>query len=84
MQLANFSHVHFVAGGWYLDCSRGFVPDVEESFYNNLVTSTPEVIELEEEPKEENPAPQSIHIATFGSTLLLTWSFLRFSKGYEC
>ena len=60
MQLAKFPPVHLVAGGWYLDCSRGFVPDVEESLYNSLVTSAPEVIELEEEPEEENPAPQSI------------------------
>jgi hypothetical protein len=39
MQLAKFPHVHLEAGGWYLDCSRGFVPDVEESLYNSLVTS---------------------------------------------
>ena len=58
MQLAKFPHVHLVASGWYLDCSREFVPD--ESLYNNLVTSAPEVIELEEEPKKENPAFQSI------------------------
>ena len=58
MQLAKFSRVHLVAGGWYLDCSREFGPDIEEPFYNNLVCSTPEVIELEEEPEEdENPAP---------------------------
>ena len=60
MQLAKFPPVHLVAGGWYLDCSCGFVPDVEESLYNSLVTSAPEVIQLEEEPEEENPPPQSI------------------------
>ena len=60
LQLAKFPHVHLVAGGWYLDCSRGFVPDVEESLYNNLVTSAPEVVELKEELKEDNSAPQSI------------------------
>ena len=58
MQLAKFSRMHLVAGGWYLDCSCRFVPDVEEPLYNNLVSSAPEVIELEEEPeKYENLAP---------------------------
>jgi hypothetical protein len=37
----------------YLDCSCEFVSDVEESLHNNLVTSAPEVIELEEEPEED-------------------------------
>ena len=60
MQLAKFPHVHLVAGGWYLDCSRGFVPDVEESLYNSLLTFVPELVELEEEPEEDNPALQSI------------------------
>jgi hypothetical protein len=52
--------MHLVADGWYLDCSPGFVPEVEESFYNTRVSSTPEVIELEEEPEENNVAPSSI------------------------
>ena len=61
MQVAKFPHVHLVAGGWYLDCSRGFVPEEEEPLYNSLVSSAPEVIELEEEPEEdENPAPPAI------------------------
>ena len=59
MQVAKFPHVHLLAGGWYLDCSRGFVPDAEAYLYNSLVTSAPEVIELEEEPEEDNPAPPS-------------------------
>ena len=46
-----------MAGGWYLDCFRGFVPDVKEPLYNSLVCFAPEVIELEEEPDEDtNPA----------------------------
>ena len=50
--------MHLVAGGWYLDCSCGFVPKVEEPLYNSLASSVPKVIELEEEPEEdENPAP---------------------------
>ena len=60
MQVTKFSHVHLEAGGWYLDCSCGFVPDEEESLYSNLVSSALEVIELEEEPEEHMPAPQSI------------------------
>jgi hypothetical protein len=59
MQLAKFPLVHLVAGDWYLDCSRGFVLDVDETLYNSLVNSTPKVIELEEEPKEDNQAPPS-------------------------
>ena len=59
MQVAKFPHVHLLAGGWYLDCSRGFVPDAEADLYNSLVTSAPEVIELEEEPEEDNPTPPS-------------------------
>ena len=59
MQLVKFPRVHLVVGGWYLDCSRGFVPDVEEILYNNnLASSAPEVFQLEEEPpKNDNPAP---------------------------
>jgi hypothetical protein len=33
------------------------VPDVEAVLYNTLLSSAPEVIELKEEPKEDNPAP---------------------------
>ena len=39
-------------GGWYVDGSCGFVPDIEE-LYNNLVCFAPEVIELEEDPEED-------------------------------
>jgi hypothetical protein len=61
MQLAKFPRAHLVAGGWYLDCSRGFVPEAEEALYINLVSSAPEAIELEEEPEEEEkPAPPPI------------------------
>ena len=61
MQLAKFPRVHLAAGGWYLDCSRGFVPEAEEPLYSTLVASAPEVIELEEEPEEdENPTPPTV------------------------
>jgi hypothetical protein len=61
MQLTKFPRVYLVAGGWYLECSRGFVPEVEEPFFNSFISSVPKVIELEEEPGEdENPAPPTI------------------------
>jgi hypothetical protein len=59
LQVAKFPLVHLEAGGWYLDCSQGFVPDAEESLYSSLVSSGPEVIELEEDSEEDNPAPLS-------------------------
>ena len=41
-----------------MDCSCGFISDVEKTLYNSLASSVLEVIELEEEPEEyENPAP---------------------------
>ena len=58
MPLAKFPRVHLVASGWYLDCSRGFVPNVEKPLYNNIVCFAPKIIELEEESEEDrNPAP---------------------------
>ena len=61
MQLTKFPRAHLAADGWYLDCSHGFVPESEEPFYSSLVSKAPEVIRLEEEPKEdENPAPPTI------------------------
>ena len=48
IQLTKFSRVHLMAGGWYLDCSRGFVPEMETEFYNTLISFASEVIELEE------------------------------------
>ena len=29
MQVAKFPHAHLVAGGWYMDCSHGFMPNAE-------------------------------------------------------
>ena len=51
--------MHLVAGGWHLDCLCRFVPKVEEVIHNNLVSFAPEVIELEEEPEEDNSTPPS-------------------------
>ena len=32
-----FSFSHLVAGGWYLDCSDGFVTVNEQSLYNVII-----------------------------------------------
>jgi hypothetical protein len=60
MQVVKFPPSHLKECGWYLDCSRAYVPDEEEAFYNNLVNSSPDVIELDEEPEEPTPAPPSV------------------------
>ena len=61
MQPAKFPRVQLITNGWYLDCSRGFIPELEEPLYNSLVCCALEVIELDEEPEEdENPAPPII------------------------
>ena len=61
MQLAKFPRAHLATSGWSLDCSCGFVPEAEEPLYNTLVSSAPEVIELEEELEEdENPTPPTV------------------------
>ena len=60
MQLAKFPRAHLVGGGWYLDCSRGFVPEAEEALFSSLVSTAPEVIELDEEPEELEEEPPTI------------------------
>ena len=60
LQITKFPHPHLLAGGWYLDCSRGFVPEAEESLYGSLVSSGTEVLELEEEPEEDHNPPPAI------------------------
>ena len=42
-----------MAGGWYLECSRGYVPKEEEDLYNSLVRSAPDVCDVVEEPDED-------------------------------
>ena len=60
MQVAKYPTSHLEACGWYLDCSRAFVPDEEEAHYGNLVNSGPDVIELDEDPDEPTLAPPSV------------------------
>jgi hypothetical protein len=60
MQVVKFPPSHLKECGWYLDCSRAYVPDEEEALYNNLVNSGPDVIELDEELEEPTPAPPSV------------------------
>ena len=67
MQITKFPLPHLVAGGWYLDCSRGFVPESEEALYRDLVSSAPEVLELEEEPEEQEIPPPPTIVKEFGS-----------------
>ena len=60
MQVVKFPPSHLKECGWYLDCSRAYVPDEEEALYNSLVNSGLDVIELDEEPEEPTPAPPSV------------------------
>ena len=53
MQIVKFPEAHLVAGGWYLECSRGYVPKEEEDLYNSLVRSAPDVCDVVEEPDED-------------------------------
>ena len=76
MQVAKFPHVHLVAGCWYLDYSRGFVPEAKADFYNTLVSSDPEVVELEE-LEEDTPVPLSIEK---DNTILVNRRLLKVSK----
>ena len=54
MQITKFPHLHLVASGWYLDYSRGFVPEATETFYSSLTLFGPELIKLEDEPEEDD------------------------------
>ena len=40
-QTTKFPESHLQAGGWYLDCSRGFVPREEKPLFASLVSSAP-------------------------------------------
>ena len=50
-----------------MDCSRGCVPEAEESLFNTLVAFGPEVIELEEEPEEEDNLTPFTNVKEVGS-----------------
>ena len=56
-----------VAGGWYLDCYHGFVPEAEKSLFNTLIAFGPKVIELEEEPDENDNLAPSTNVKEVGS-----------------
>jgi len=43
VQVSKFSESHLQAGGWYLDCSGGFVPEEEKPLFSSLVSSAPEI-----------------------------------------
>ena len=59
VQVSKFSESHLQAGGWYLDCSGGFVPEEEKPLFSSLVSSAPEVsiVPFEELDIVELPPP---------------------------
>ena len=59
LQVAKFSEAHLQAGGWYLDCSFGFVPAEEKPLFSSIVSSAPEDINVpfEEPDIVELPPP---------------------------
>jgi hypothetical protein len=60
IQVAKFPPSYLKECGWYLDCSRAFVPVEEETLYGSLVNFGPDVIELDEELEEPTPALASV------------------------
>ena len=79
MQLVNFPCVHLVAGGWYLDYSRGLVPDVENPLYINLICVAHEVNKLEGVPEEDkNPTPHIIQkeVASVKGNMSPNWMLI--------
>ena len=58
-QTTKFLESHLQAGGWYLDCSGGFVPGEEKPFFSSLVSSAPKeyIIPFEEPDIVELPPP---------------------------
>jgi hypothetical protein len=58
LQVAKFSEAHLQAGGWYLDCSFGFVPPEEKPLFSSIVSGAPEdIIVPFEEPDVVELAP---------------------------
>ena len=59
VQVAKFPESHLKAGGWYLDCSGGFVPAEEKTLYSSLGSSDPEdsIVPFEEPDIAELPPP---------------------------
>ena len=53
MQIVKFPVAHLLAGGWFLECSRGYVPKEEDDLYNKLVRSAPDVCDVVEELDED-------------------------------
>ena len=59
MQTTKFFQSYLKAGGWYLDCSRGFVHGEEKPLFASLVRSAPEenIVTFEEPDIVELPPP---------------------------
>ena len=58
-QTIKFFESHLQAGGWYLDCSEGFVPGEEKPLFASLVSSAPDeyIVSFEEPDIVELPLP---------------------------
>ena len=56
-RVTKYPSSHLMTAGWYLDCSSGFVPTLEEALHQTLIqTALIEMIDLEE-PKEPYEQP---------------------------
>ena len=56
-QVIKYPSSHLMVTGWYLDCSGGFVPTLEEALHQSLTQTTPvEMVDLEE-PDESQEQP---------------------------
>ena len=84
-QTTKFPESHLQVGGWYLDCSRRFVPGEKKSLFASLVSSAPEgnIVTFEEPNIVELPIPppkapkgkgKAKKTATQASSQVVTWS----------
>ena len=58
LQVSQFPTFHLKSGGWYIDCTGGFVPASKEALHRDLTMAAPlELIDLEE-TKLPDPQPE--------------------------
>ena len=62
-QITKFPESYLQAGGWYLDCSGGFVHGEEKPLFASLMSSNPEenIVPFEEPDIVELPPPPPRH-----------------------
>ena len=81
-QTTKFPESHLQAGGWYLDCSGGFIPREEKPFFANLVSSAPEenIVTFEEPNIVELPPceaiPPTLKRSSPGEGMVITFIFV--------